>query len=147
MQTRYFALVIGIVYVLIGLLGFLPGVVAAPPTGAPSLAVDAGYGYLLSLFPINILHNIVHLVIGLLGLVSYRRFSDARLFARGLAIFYGLLAIMGFVPVLRTTFGLIPIFGHDIWLHAVSALAAAYFGWMAPADETVAGTSSLGTRS
>ena len=47
---------------------------------------------------------------------------------------------MGFFPGLRTTFGLIPIFGHDIWLHAVSALAAAYFGWMAPADDVVAGT-------
>ncbi len=147
MLTRYFALVIGIVYVLVGLLGFLPGVVASPPTGAPSLAVDAGYGYLLSLFPVNVLHNIVHLIIGLLGLISYRRFADARNFARGLAIFYGLLAIMGFFPGLRTTFGLIPIFGHDIWLHAVSALAAAYFGWMAPADETVAGTPSLSSRS
>ena len=147
MQTRLFALVIGIVYVLIGLLGFLPGVVAAPPTGAPSLAVDAGYGYLLSLFPINVLHNIVHLIIGLLGLIAYRRFADARLFARGLAIFYGLLAIMGLIPGLNTTFGLIPIFSHDIWLHAVSAAAAAYFGWFAPADETVAGTPSLGTRS
>ena len=147
MLTRYFALILGIVYVLVGLLGFLPGVVSAPPTGAPSLAVGAGYGYLLSLFPVNVLHNLVHLLIGLLGVVSYRRFADARLFARGLAIFYGLLAIMGLFPVLGTTFGLIPIFGHDIWLHALSALAAAYFGWLAPADETVAAVPSLGARS
>ena len=55
----------------------------------------------------------------------------ARNYARGLAIFYGLLAIMGLIPGLNTTFGLIPIFGHDIWLHALSALVAAYFGFMA----------------
>ncbi len=30
----------------------------------------------------------------------------------------------------RTTFGLVPIYGHDVWLHAVLALIAAYFGWV-----------------
>lgn len=39
--------------------------------------------------------------------------------------------MMGLFPVLNTTFGLIPIFGNDVWLHAVTAIAAAYFGWMA----------------
>ncbi len=37
---------------------------------------------------------------------------------------------MGLIPVLNTSFGLIPIFGHDVWLHALFALAAAYF-WRA----------------
>jgi hypothetical protein len=50
-------------------------------------------------------------------------------FARGLAIFYAALTIMGLIPVLNTTFGLIPIFSHDIWLHAVTAGVAAYFGF------------------
>ncbi len=147
MQPRHFALIVGILFLAVGVMGFVPGLVQPPPPGAPGVTVHANHGYLMGLFPINVLHNIVHLIIGLLGLISYRRFADARLFARGLAIFYGLLAIMGFFPGLRTTFGLIPIFGHDIWLHAVSALAAAYFGWMAPADETVAGTPSLSSRS
>ena len=131
MQARYFALVMGIVYLAIGVLGFIPGThpLAA---GAPDLAVDAGYGYLLGLFPINVLHNLVHLLIGGLGLAAYARADAARTFAQGLAVFYGLLAIMGLIPVLNTTFGLIPIFGHDVWLHALSALAAAYFGFVAP---------------
>ncbi|MEP0912762.1 DUF4383 domain-containing protein [Leptolyngbya sp. ST-U4] len=101
----------------------------ATPGAAPQLAVNAGYGYLMGLFPINVLHNIVHLAVGFWGLLSYRRYSSARTYCRGLAIFYGLLTIMGFLPVLNTTFGLIPIFGHDIWLHAVTALIAAYFGF------------------
>ena len=128
MGARYFALISGIVYVLVGILGFIPGMVATPGA-APQLAVNAGYGYLMGLFPINILHNIVHLAVGFWGLLSYRRYSSARTYCRGLAIFYGLLTIMGFLPVLNTTFGLIPIFGHDIWLHAVTALIAAYFGF------------------
>lgn len=130
MSVRLFALISGIVYVLVGVMGFIPGFVTSPVT-APDLAVDAGYGYLLGLFPINVLHNIVHLAVGFWGLLSYRSYSGSRNYSKGLAIFYGILAIMGFFPILGTTFGLIPIFGHDIWLHALTALIAAYFGFMA----------------
>lgn len=45
--------------------------------------------------------------------------------------FYGALAVMGLIPGLDTLFGLVPIFGHDVWLHAVTAAAAVYFGWFA----------------
>ncbi|MGH8605415.1 MAG: DUF4383 domain-containing protein [Gammaproteobacteria bacterium] len=54
MTTRTFALIAGIVYLLVGLLGFIGGFKAAPPTDAPALLVPAGYGYLLGLFPISI---------------------------------------------------------------------------------------------
>jgi hypothetical protein len=47
------------------------------------------------------------------------------------AIIYAVLAVMGIIPGLNTTFGLIPLYGHDIWLHAVIAIAAAYFGFVA----------------
>ncbi len=133
MATRYFALVAGIAYVLVGLLGFVPAATQAPPADAPGLTVANGYGYLLGLFPINLLHNLVHLAVGIAGLAAYRSRGGARAFARGLAIFYGLLAVMGLIPGLNTTLGLIPIFGHDIWLHALTALLAAYFGFAAPA--------------
>jgi hypothetical protein len=131
MLTRYFALLIGIVYLLVGVLGFIPGTHPSH-TGAPDLVVTQGYGYLLGLFPINVLHNIVHLLVGILGVAAYARVETARNYARGLAIFYGLLAIMGLIPGLNTTFGLIPIFGSDIWLHAGTALLSAYFGFIAP---------------
>jgi hypothetical protein len=134
MAVRYFALAAGIIYTLVGLMGFVPGANQPPAPGAPDLAVDSGYGYLMGLFPINVLHNIVHLAVGVLGLVAYRAFRSARTYARGLAVFYGLLAVMGLIPGLDTTFGLIPIFGHDVWLHALTAAAAAYFGWAAPVD-------------
>jgi hypothetical protein len=130
MATRYFALIAGIIYLLIGIMGFIPGTHPLPGD-APDIGVDSGYGYLLGIFPINILHNIVHLLIGLWGVLAYRSFSGARGFAKGLAIFYGLLAIMGLIPGLNTTFGLIPIFGHDVWLHALTAIVAAYFGFAA----------------
>jgi hypothetical protein len=38
--------------------------------------------------------------------------------------------VMGLVPGLNTTFGLVPLFSHDVWLHAILALGAAYFGFI-----------------
>jgi hypothetical protein len=130
MNTRLFALLVGLAFLVAGVLGFIPGAVHPPHPGAPDLRVDSGYGYLLGLFPVNVLHNLVHVVVGIAGVVAYRSLPMAIRFARGLAIFYGVLAIMGLIPGLATTFGLIPIFGHDVWLHAGTAALAAYFGWV-----------------
>ncbi|PSB13437.1 DUF4383 domain-containing protein [filamentous cyanobacterium CCP1] len=132
MGARYFALISGILYIVIGLAGFVPGMVATPGTGGPEVILNEGYGYLLGTFPVNILHNIVHLAVGIWGLISYRSYIGARNYSRGLAIFYGVLAIMGLFPVLNTTFGLIPIFGSNVWLHALTAFIAAFFGFKTP---------------
>lgn len=132
MGVRYFALISGIIYILIGLFGFVPGMVATPGTGGPEVTVGVGYGYLLSTFPVNILHNLVHLAVGIWGVVAFRSYMRARTYSRGLAIFYGVLAVMGLLPVLNTVFGLMPIFGSDVWLHTLTAIIAAYFGFKAP---------------
>lgn len=129
MSVRTFALIFGIVFLLVGIAGFIPGLLA-PPHTHPDVAVDAGYGYLLGLFPVNVLHNIVHILFGLWGLLAYRSATGARNYARGTAIIYGLLVLMGLIPGLNTVFGLVPLFGNDIWLHALLAAIAAYFGFM-----------------
>jgi len=129
-MIKTFALVFGVVYVLAGIAGFIPGM--SPHTAdMPPIAVDSFYGRALWLFPVNILHNFVHIAIGVWGILASRSVSGARMFGRGLAIFYGLLAVLGLIPATNTMFGLIPIYGHDVWLHAGSALVAAYFGWIA----------------
>ena len=140
MTTRYFALIVGIIYVLVGILGFFPGLIHPPGPGDPNLIIETFYGRLLGIFPINILHNLVHLAVGVWGVAAYRSYSGARNYAKGLTILYALLAIMGLIPVLRTTFDLIPIFGNDVWLHAGTALVAAYFGWATPERERVSST-------
>lgn len=129
MTIRYFALAYGIVFLLVGIAGFIPGLVTEPGPGAPPDA--ATDGRLLGLFPINALHNLVHIAFGIWGLAAYRALSQARLYARSVAVIYAVLAIMGLIPVLNTTFGIVPLYGHNIWLHAVLALIAAYFGWVA----------------
>jgi hypothetical protein len=129
MSTRTFALVAGIVYAIVGVMGFVPGLLQLPPPDAPELVAPAGYGWLLGLFPVNVVHNVVHLAIGIWGLAAYASRGAAVTFARGLAILYAAFAVMGLLPVARTAFGLVPLFGHDIWLHAATAAIAAWFGW------------------
>lgn len=128
MNTRYFALVAGIIYTIVGLMGLF-GIGVMDHANMPDLVVTAQSGRLLGLFPVNVLHNLVHLVIGVWGLVAYRSFDGSRVYSKGLAIIYAILAVMGLFPVLKTTFGLIPINGNDVWLHALTAVVAAYFGW------------------
>jgi hypothetical protein len=102
----------------------------------PDMRVDGpGTGYLLGLFPVNVLHNLIHILFGIWGIVAYRRFADSRMYARGVAIIYGIFTIMGLIPVLNTAFGLVPIYGNDIWLHGLIAIVSAIFGW-APMERT-----------
>jgi len=129
MQTKNFALIIGIIYLAIGVLGFVPAFRTMPPSHAPHLALESSYGYLFGLFPINALHNIVHIAVGIWGLLAYRSFPGARTYAKSLAIAYGALALMGLIPGLNILGGYLPLFGHDVWLHALTAVVAAYFGF------------------
>jgi hypothetical protein len=131
-RIQTFALIAGVIYALVALLGVLPMTLHAPPADAPHLRVETGYGYITGLFPVNVLHTAVHLLIGVWGLIASRGFSASVLYARVLAVVYGLLAVMGAIPALGTVFGLIPIFGHDVWLHALTAIVAAFFGFGSP---------------
>lgn len=133
---QYFALIVGGMFTLVGVMGFIPAFVQQPAAtpDAAGLAFTTGYGYLLGLFPINVLHNIVHLLVGVLGLAASTSLGSSRLYSGGLAIFYGLLTIMGLFPPTQSTLGFIPIFGNDVWLHAVTAAIAIYFGFLAKPD-------------
>jgi hypothetical protein len=129
MAIRAFALLMAVVFGMIGALGFVPGAVHAVPADAPPLAVDHGYGLLLGLFPVNVLDNLVHLLFGVLGLAAFAGRLMPVTYARIVAIAYGALAVMGLLPVLNTTFGLMPIWGADVFLHLGLAAVAIYFGF------------------
>jgi len=137
MVSRYFALVLGIVFLLVGVMGFVPAFVTAP-ADMHGVTVHANHGYLLGIFPVNLLHNLVHVLFGIWGIAAYGMGFDAsKVYARSVAVIYALFAIMGLIPHLDTVFGLIPIHGNDIWLHALIAVAAGYFGWATVREPTV----------
>jgi len=142
MNTRTFAIIFGVVFLIVGVGGFIP---ALTPMGGMNMGPDAEvhmttmFGYELKLFPVNVLHDVVHILFGIWGLLAARSLGGARAYFRGVAIIYAVLTVMGFIPPLNTTFGLIPLYGNDIWLHAVLAIVAAYFGWM---NRDAAGTAA-----
>ena len=133
MSTRNLAMILGIVFIAAGAAGFVPALVQAPPGGDMGMP---GHGEVLGLFPVNTLHNIVHLLFGLWGLAASRSTSGAVMYGRGVAIIYAVLAVMGLIPATQDGFGMVPLWGKDVWLHAGLALVGAYIGWVnrSPAD-------------
>lgn len=129
MGIRYFALVYGTVFAIAGIAGFIPFLLTPYGIGEPSLTVTAGAGRLFGLFPVNVLHNLVHIVFGIWGLAVWKNMDSSRFYARSVAVVYAVLTLMGLFSGLQTTFGLIPIHSHDVWLHLMLAGGAAYFGW------------------
>jgi hypothetical protein len=142
MNTRTFAMIFGVVFLIVGVGGFIPGLTVMGAMGHPmdaDVKMVSMFGYELKLFPVNVLHDIVHILFGLWGLLAARSLGGARAYFRGVAIIYAVLTVMGLIAPLNTTFGLIPLYGNDIWLHAVLAIVAAYFGWM---NRDTAGTAA-----
>ena len=137
MALRRFALIFGIVFLAVGAAGFIPGLTV--PHSHPDVRVTSGLGLELSLFPVNVLHDIVHLLFGVWGLLAARSVDGARLYARVVAVIYALLTVMGLIPALNlhTTFGLVPLYGNDVWLHALLAIVAAYFGFVHRSEAAV----------
>ena len=136
--TRYFALVLGVLYLLIGVMGLIPGLLQVPSPPDP-VAIDTLHGDLLGIFPVNIVHTLVHLAVGLWGIMAYRRYDSAIGFARAIGVLFGLLFLMGLIPGARVMFGLAPLHGADVWLHLATSLAGLYFGFVAPRTTDSAG--------
>lgn len=126
------AQVFGVVFVLAALAGFYTGGMnmEADPAMAPMV---------LGMFPVNLLHNIVHLLFGIWGLAASRSGSGAKQFCQIAGITYAVLIVVGFLS--PNGFGFVPLGGNDIWLHVVLAVPLLYFGFMAKPD-TVAPTGS-----
>jgi len=133
MTTRTFALLLGVIFLLVGVMGFIPPFVTAPDytAGTDEMTVIGGYGYLLGLFPVNWVHNVIHLAFGAWGVLAWKSLAGGpRLYLKVTAVIYGLLVIMGLIPVLQATFGLAPLWGHDLWLHFLIAFTAGYYAWV-----------------
>ena len=127
---RRFALIYGIVFLLVGIGGFIPGI--TQPHSHPDVQVTAFLGAVLGLFAVNLLHNAAHLLFGVWGLAASRTDAGSRAYGKGVAIGYAVLTVLGLITAmnLHTLFGFVPLYGHDIWLHAVLAAVGFYFGFM-----------------
>ena len=110
---RTLALVIGAAYVPLGIVGFLV-------TGFDNFAEPTNER-LLGIFEINPLHNVVHLVLGLLGLVLAARLATARLYGWLLALGYGAAFAFGLYAVDHGDSNVLSLNHADNWFHLASA--------------------------
>jgi uncharacterized protein DUF4383 len=109
------AAVVGAAFLLVGILGFIPGV-----TTHYSSMEFAGHhsdAKLLGLFEVSILHNIVHLLFGAAGLAMARTWSGARAYLLAGGAVYIVLALYGAVIDKGTPANFVPVNIADDWLH------------------------------
>jgi hypothetical protein len=99
----------GLVFLLLGLLGFVPGVTSH----SGDLSFAGGGAKLLGRFQVSILHNAVHLLLGIAGLASARTATGARAFLT----LGGVLSLALWFVGAAGAGGWIPLNTADNWLH------------------------------
>ena len=106
------ARLVGVVFLLVGIAGFIPGVTTNLYDGL-EFAGDDGNAKLIGLFEVSILHNIVHGLFGVAGLALAATASGARTFLIGGGAIYLLLAAIQAIGAGDW----VPLVGPDLWLH------------------------------
>lgn len=112
---RLAALVVGAVFLLVGILGFIPGITTDYDT--LTFAGHHSDAKLFGLFAVSGLHNIVHLLFGVAGIAMARLAGTARLFLIGGGVIYLALWIYGLIIDQSSDANFIPVNTADNWLH------------------------------
>ena len=117
MDSRTFARLMGIVFILVGILGFIPGLNRMHGQHEGLVVHGPGHGYLLGLFHVNLLHNLVHLLFGVAGLAAARSWSGARAYLIGGGVIYAVLWLYGLLIDEDSNANFVPVNDADNWLH------------------------------
>ena len=115
-MLKKIAVAFGIIFILVGLLGFVPAI-------APG-------GKLLDYFEVNAAHNIVHIVTGVIALaVGFASEKAARLFFQVFGVIYALVSLFGFAMGNQPLLGIVSNNNADTWLHVLIAIVSLYLGF------------------
>lgn len=120
------ALITGIVFLVIGIGGFIPGLTH----GADHLSAagaDSG-AHLLGVFQVSVLHNVVHLAYGVAGVAVAARASASRMYLIWGGAVYFLVWLYGLFAVGNDQLNFLPVNDADNWLHLGLALAMVLLG-------------------
>lgn len=128
-MVQKLATIFGVVLLLIGVLGFIPGI--------------TNNGLLLGIFAVDTLHNIIHLVTG--AVMLWAGMTSLKASRTGFQVFgviYAIVAILGFMTGDGQLLGLISNNMADTWLHVVIAVVALYAGFAMKSVPAMAPTST-----
>ncbi len=124
--VQYAAAAVGVVFLLAGVLGFIPGI-----TTHYDMLSAAGHhsgALLLGLFAVSVLHNAVHLAFGVAGLVLARTLAGARIFLIIGAMIFAMFWLYGFFIDRGSDMNFVPVNTADNWLHLALAIGMAVLG-------------------
>jgi hypothetical protein len=126
-MLKNMANVFGVVFILIGILGFIP-------------VITTSDGLLLGIFHVDTIHNIVHLLSGAVALwAGMTSASASKTYFQVFGVVYALVTILGFIDYSSDKLiGLMAINPADTYLHLVIALVALYFGFASKDEAAVA---------
>jgi hypothetical protein len=118
------AIIFGIVFLAVGILGFVPGVTTND--------------MLLGIFMVNAAHSVVHVASGVIFLIAGMAGPGAsRTWFRIFGVVYAVVAILGFMTPSGMLLGLISNNMAVTWLHVILAVAMLFFGFVAKDMATV----------
>lgn len=122
-MLKKLAMIFGVVLLLIGVLGFVPGITSN--------------GMLLGIFEVNLIHNIIHLASGAVALwASMTSVKASKMYFQIFGVIYGLVAVLGVFNMDGPLLGLVAHNTADLVLHIVVAAVALYAGFGMKADES-----------
>jgi Domain of unknown function (DUF4383) len=125
MSLKKIAVIFGVVFVAVGVLGWVP-------------AVNPG-GKLLGLFDVNAAHNVVHLATGIIAIIVGMSSDKAsKMFFQVFGVIYALVAVLGFYSGDQPLLGIVANNAADSVLHVVIAVVALYLGFGMKAEAPAA---------
>ncbi len=129
MAIRYTSLLLGFAYIIFGVAGILPNSSYPVPSTYPTLIIGARYSVFFAFFPINIMLTYIHMALGLAGVLAYHSLDHSYIYAKIAGIILLVMALFGIIPVLNIFFGWMPLFGNNIWLHALTGAILVALGF------------------
>ena len=126
------ALILGVVFLLVGIAGFIPGITSG--VDQLEFASHTSEAMLLGIFQVSILHNLVHALYGVAGLAMARTASASRSYLIVGGIVYAVLFIYGLFVPHDSAANFVPLNSADNWLHLVLAVAMIALGFLLGRD-------------
>ncbi|WP_433604506.1 DUF4383 domain-containing protein [Prescottella agglutinans] len=132
--TEIVAFVFGVVFLVVGILGFIPGITTDYDT--MTWGGHLSDAKLLGIFEVSVVHNLVHIAFGVVGILMARRIDLARIYLIAGGVVYFAVWMYGLTINHDDAANFLPVNDADNWLHLGLAVAMIVIGGVLPPLET-----------